>query len=353
MEAAKEGDEGYSELISPAILHSLSAQQKLDMGVSLLATLPPWMISTAIRRLGDGLQRDFVNMLPLELSIYILSMTSLKTIGHCAQVSKAWNRVCQDDGLWKRFLPLLPNDGFKRQQFTEQRLSANSGTTTEEKLTWRYQVKQANELLRNWRDGRYTKKILVGHNDGVYTCQFDQNVIISGSRDSSIKIWDLQSGDCIKTIESAHEKSVLCLHFDDEQIVTGSSDYTIRIWDRKTLELSRHLTGHTDSVLNIRVDGEHIISGSRDRQIKVWNRYNGKLLRTLFGHSSAVNAIAVANGMIVSGSGDRVIKVWEFQTGKIVRNLVGHERGIACIQFDGKCVVSGSSDQTIRVWDVA
>ena len=47
---------------------------------------------------------------------------------------------------------------------------------------------------------------------------------------------------------SEQSKGVYCLQYDDEKIVSGLRDNTIKVWDRKTLECIRVLQGHTGSV---------------------------------------------------------------------------------------------------------
>ena len=59
----------------------------------------------------------------------------------------------------------------------------------------------------------------------------DENTIVSGSSDNSIKIWDVESGEVIKTLVG-HSKLVSCIAImNKDTIVSGSFDYTIKIWD--------------------------------------------------------------------------------------------------------------------------
>jgi len=63
--------------------------------------------------------------------------------------------------------------------------------------------------------------------------------------------------------ESEQSKGVYCLQYDDDKIVSGLRDNTIKIWDRKTLECKRTLTGHTGSVLCLQVYSQNIHKLSR------------------------------------------------------------------------------------------
>ncbi|ORX79002.1 WD40 repeat-like protein [Basidiobolus meristosporus CBS 931.73] len=219
-------------------------------------------------------------------------------------------------------------------------------------VNWRYLAQQRARLEYNWSHAGYQLRRLPGHAEGIYCIQFDSKKIISGSRDHTIKVWDIQSGYCISTYQG-HTASVLCLQYDEEIIVSGSSDSTIIVWDIKTGEILRVLTGHTEPVLNLSFDKKHIVTCSKDRTIRIWDRASGTLLRTLTGHRIAVNAVQFKDGIIVSASGDRTIMMWDLETGACLKTLVGHTRGIACVQYDGKVIISGSKDKTIKIWDAS
>ncbi|KAK9695871.1 hypothetical protein K7432_012761 [Basidiobolus ranarum] len=224
--------------------------------------------------------------------------------------------------------------------------------TEENKVTinWKYLTQQRAKLKHNWAHVHYQLRRLPGHAEGIYCIQFDEAKIVSGSRDHTIKIWDIHSGCCISTFRG-HTASVLCLQYDDEIIVSGSSDSSVIVWDVTSGEIIRVLTGHTEPVLNLSFDKKHIVTCSKDRSIRVWDRATGALLRTLTGHRIAVNAVQFKDGIIVSASGDRTIMMWDLETGMCLKTLVGHTRGIACVQYDGKVIISGSKDRTIKIWD--
>jgi WD40 repeat protein len=63
---------------------------------------------------------------------------------------------------------------------------------------------------------------------GVYCLQYDDEKIISGLRDTTIKIWRRGDLQCEKRL-SGHSGSVLCLQYDERIIVSGSSDSTVRL----------------------------------------------------------------------------------------------------------------------------
>ncbi|KAK0666987.1 putative WD-40 repeat-containing protein [Cercophora samala] len=266
------------------------------------------------------------------------------------------------------------------------------------KLNWKHVYTMRRRLESNWDLGKYTNFQLPhpnypeeGHGECIYSLQFNPQYLVSGSRDRTIKVWDLETRRCLRTL-AQHRGSVLCLQFDSDPeediIVSGSSDSDVIIWRFSTGKVIQTLkTAHRESVLNVKFDKRILVTCSKDRLIKVFNRrplrfgdlgyrevspvpttinygYNipmapedlpqtpaWTLIGILEGHSAAVNAVQIHDREIVSASGDRHIKVWDWPTQTCSRTIVGHTKGIACVQYDGRRIVSGSSDHEVKVFD--
>jgi F-box and WD-40 domain protein 1/11 len=280
-------------------------------------------------------------------------------------------------------------------------------STAEPRVNWQFLYKQKRRLEDNWDAGRYTNFQLPhpnfpleAHTECVYTIQYAGKFLVSGSRDKSLRIWNLDTQRLILPPLVAHTGSVLCLQFDERPgediVISGGSDCRVIVWRFSTGKIIRVIEqAHAESVLNLRFDERYLVTCSKDKTIKVWNRkelrptddaypssttqssarfpsyivnmqqhiedthlhfnsltpYN--VLMTLEGHGAAVNAIQIFDGQIVSASGDRSVKVWDVRTGRCIRSFPGHSKGIACVQFDGRRIVSGSSDETVRIFDRA
>jgi F-box and WD-40 domain protein 1/11 len=152
---------------------------------------------------------------------------------------------------------------------------------------------------------------------------------------------------------SQNSKGVYCLQYDDEKIISGLRDNTIKIWNRKTLECTQILTGHNGSVLCLQYDEHVIVTGSSDSTVRVWNVKTGELINTLLHHCEAVLHLRFADGIMVTCSKDRSIAVWQMNSSldiTIRRVLVGHRAAVNVVDFDEKYIVSASGDRTIKVW---
>jgi WD40 repeat protein len=85
-----------------------------------------------------------------------------------------------------------------------------------------------------------TVRTLEGHTDWVRSVCLSSNdgMVMSGSRDNTVRLWDRSSGVLLRTLEG-HRGSVnsVCLSSDDGMVVSGSFDNTVRLWDRSRDEV--------------------------------------------------------------------------------------------------------------------
>ena len=207
---------------------------------------------------------------------------------------------------------------------------------------------------------------LTGHSESINTVAIspDGQLLVSGSEDTTIKLWDLRTRECLATLEG-HEAGVksVAISADGQLLVSGSADNTIQLWQLPGGESELictdsfyTLTGHTDWVkcLAISPDGQMLASGSQDKTIKLWQLETGELKSTLVGHWGEVNCIAISpdGQRLTSCSWDETIRLWHLGTLKQLDSLSGHQGAIACfaISPDGQPLVSSSWDHTIRVW---
>ncbi len=204
-------------------------------------------------------------------------------------------------------------------------------------------------------------KTLTGHSETVFSVAYspDGRYLASGSKDKTIKIWEVATGKGLRTL-TGHSGVVLSVAYspDGRYLASGSQDKTIKIWEVATGKV-RTLTGHYMTFWSVAYspDGRYLASGSSDKTIKIWEVATGKELRTLTGHSMTVWSVAYSpdGRYLASGSWDKTIKVWDVVTGTELRILTGHSSGVFSVVYspDGRYLASGSYDKTIKIWEVA
>lgn len=218
-----------------------------------------------------------------------------------------------------------------------------------------------------WGSGRRPVGLpLQGHAWGVNSVSFspDGRHIISGSHDSTLRLWDASTGKPVGLPFQGHTDFVYSVAFspDGRRVVSGSADYTLRIWDADSgRPIGSPLRGHTGRVNSVAFspDGHLIISGADDKTLRIWDADSGRPIGTpLRGHSSHVTSVAFSpdGRLIVSGSRDGTLRLWNASSGRgIGSSLQGFTDRINVVTFspDGRYIVSGSADKTLRLWDAS
>jgi WD40 repeat protein len=203
-------------------------------------------------------------------------------------------------------------------------------------------------------------KVLKGHTNSTASVAItaDGKLIVSGSFDKTIRVWETESGKCLSVLkDKANPVLSVAITADGKLIVSGSLDKTVRVWETESGKCLSVLKGHTDSPygVGITADGKLIVSGSNDNTVRVWETESGKCLSVLKGHTNYVRSVAItADGkLIVSGSWDTTIRVWETASRACLSVLRGHIDKVfgVAITADGKLIVSSSADNTVRVWE--
>ena len=94
-------------------------------------------------------------------------------------------------------------------------------------------------------------------------------------------MWDLNENVMVKSIANAHTDSVLCLEVveNEKLLISGGKDKIIKIWDLATHTCLRTLTGHTSWVwcLKLLLNSSHLASGSTDTCVKIWDVYSDEI----------------------------------------------------------------------------
>ncbi|KAJ6626942.1 WD40-repeat-containing domain protein [Mycena sp. CBHHK59/15] len=214
---------------------------------------------------------------------------------------------------------------------------------------------------------------LRGHSGTVKCVQVEDHVCLTGGSDGNVRLWDLRRvdadqadgwgdegeirDDCCARVLEGHTKAVTALYFEDDCLVTGASDKTLRQWDLTT--------GQCVMTMDI------LWAISHPQR----NAPGGVLPNNMFsGAAASVGTFAVptppysdgtwdmyedfVGGVqfwgygLVSGSGDGAVRMWDMRTGQAHRTLLGHSGPVTCLQFDEIHIASGSLDKSIRIWDL-
>lgn len=107
-------------------------------------------------------------------------------------------------------------------------------------------------------------------------------------------------------------KSDDCERSSEQVVISGSLDNTIKVWSLETGECLQTLFGHVQGIWTLAYDKLHLVSGSHDGNLKLWDIESGLPLHCLEGHASAVTAVALSDTKIVSADDQGEVRIFDF-----------------------------------------
>ncbi|ETO36626.1 Pfs, NACHT and WD domain protein, partial [Reticulomyxa filosa] len=200
---------------------------------------------------------------------------------------------------------------------------------------------------------------LEGHSEAVKRVQFSQNGknIVSCSRDATIRIWDLESGQQRIIQRNKYSEFINDIGFspDGEQIVSDDG-FAITILDMKSGITIKKLNGHQNYLNRVQYskNGKVIFSCSEDHTIRVWDAVSGKQLKKIVTPSiEPLGLQDFPDGQTIAvWFDDKTIRLYDVESRLEIQTLIGHSKYITEIDIspDGNMIVSSSYDETIRLW---
>ncbi|PSK60590.1 hypothetical protein B9Z65_740 [Elsinoe australis] len=293
----------------------------------------------------------------------------------------------------------------------------------------------------NWRTGQLLRTFHA-HNGGVIALHFDTHFLVSGSMDQTIRVYDLRFSTKCTFLLRGHTDWVNAVKIDSASrtLLSASDDCTVRLWDLDTKQCIKVFEGHVGQVqqclflphefdlddadlqpgdkdddasstasrtppvvpAQLHAHGKsgvmasasssfeepqpfwpneadkdrpapprYMLTGALDSTIRLWDVHapasapcsspsspgadrnkppaTTSCLRTFFGHVEGIWSLAADHLRLVSGSEDRMVKIWDPRTGKCERTWTGHAGPVTCVGLSDSRLVSGSEDCEVRM----
>lgn len=169
-------------------------------------------------------------------------------------------------------------------------------------------------------------KTFKGHQNGVKSIAISNNLLISASKDQTIKVWDINAGTEIRTCYG-HNSDVTSISFspDATQAISGDLDGNIILWDINTCQVSHKFSNETKiKSVSWSPNGNYVLSAHDNGMVKLWDIKAKQELRTFTGHTDQVSDVSFSpdSSKVLSASKDTTIKLWNVETGKEIRIVI-------------------------------
>ncbi|XP_034459508.1 autophagy-related protein 16-1 isoform X1 [Hippoglossus hippoglossus] len=240
---------------------------------------------------------------------------------------------------------------------------SNAGITSIEfDSTGSYLLAASNDFAsRIWTVDDYRlRHTLTGHSGKVLSARFllDNARIVSGSYDRTLKLWDLRSKVCMKTVFAGSScNDIVCT---EQCVMSGHFDKKVRFWDIRAESIVQELEllGRVTS-LDLNLDRTELLTCSRDDLIKIIDLRTNAVRQTFSAQGFKCGAdwtrvtFSPDGSYIAGGSADGALYVWNVLTGKVDRTLDrNHNSAINAVSWSpsGAYVVSVEKGSKAILW---
>ncbi|KAL9971046.1 hypothetical protein ACROYT_G023529 [Oculina patagonica] len=175
---------------------------------------------------------------------------------------------------------------------------------------------------------RFFVRSLEGHNDVICDVACRGSVLVSGGRDTMLKLWDADTGREMRSM-GGHTGTITSVFL-----------------------LPKKDMSSCDVPSSFRTDQYSVLTGSKDCSMKIWSLASGQIKRSMYAFSP-VECLDCNSNLTAAGLDGGKVELWDLETGTTVRSVRGHdEDAVTAVKFQGERVISGSATGVVKVWDI-
>ncbi|KAM5558772.1 hypothetical protein ABKV19_020454 [Rosa sericea] len=219
----------------------------------------------------------------------------------------------------------------------------------------------ARNVVKAWNIETNAEFSLDGPVGQVRAMEFDKEMLFAGTDKGVVMVWKAKGPFELVASLTGHTAAVVCLRIGSSatKLYSGSGDNTIKVWDLETLQCVATLSGHSGVVTSLVCWDQFLISGSLDCTIKVWHmteagNFNLEVIYThdvehgivaLFGmHDAQVKPV------LFCSSSDNSIRLYDLPSFTERAILFGKQEVLAIQVGVGGLFFSGDASGLLSVW---
>lgn len=165
-------------------------------------------------------------------------------------------------------------------------------------------------------------------------------LLVSGSSDKTLRIWNLASNKPTATIDIAYPVLAAAFSSDGKTLCSSGADEGLNFWNPGTGKLLKSTvktnTHSTISTLAWSPNGSLIAVGRQGHSLQLWDTQADKAVHTLIAMAPVISATWTPSGQTVSaGCQDRTVRFWSVAKGELVGHLIAEEGQVAAVSAEG------------------
>lgn len=294
--------------------------------------------------------------------------TDGKTVTSCFQVCSSWEKHLRNGKVWRRII---------ERKFAEDvnfrllcrlngwvRILPSQGGREVAEDEYKQIVYKVTDYQKIWtKRNLNSSKLFTG---GLFSClKLHQQWLFAGMLDGLIKMWDVSVADLVKKpmrIFEGHEERVSSLDSSGSVLVSGSLDHSVRVWNIESSRMLRVLRGSGSPIVLVKLLTDRLAWWSRSGTFQIWS-WNGpdhiepKLRFKLDEEPTTCNInvgehyIAVAPNDVYSNT-EREVVIYSSHTGqKMVDKDIFASAKIQCMDLQSNLLFLGAGC-SIEIWDI-
>jgi WD40 repeat protein len=177
----------------------------------------------------------------------------------------------------------------------------------------------------------------------------------STSTSDQVRIWELDTRKAIVSIDNLPRSQSIAFS-PDLKHMAKTAGHVLKVWDTTSgrdllmKDVKRPLWNMTFSP-----DGKRLAVNCSSRDVQILDAETGRIVTSCSGDDRVRGILRFSpKGDRLASGGEREIELWDAESGERIRSFKGHEGNITSVAFspDGTRIASAGSDGRVKVWDV-